>query len=63
MTLVGAAASEFIASGVTVDVMLLDIRMPGKNGVEVVKNAVPLPPYPIVTMTGHVDAEALEQFR
>jgi FixJ family two-component response regulator len=43
--------------------MLLDIRMPGLYGVEVMRLASPKPPYPVVAMTGHVDAEAQEEFR
>ncbi len=59
----GIKAAKFIASGVAVDVMLLDIQMPGKTGVEVVREAVPKPPYPIIAMTGHVDADSLNEFR
>ena len=43
--------------------MLLDIRMPGKSGLEVMRDADPMPPYPVIAMTGHVDAEALAEFR
>ena len=44
--------------------MLLDIRMPGKTGLDVVKEVQnSLPPYPIVAMTGHVDADAQQEFR
>ncbi len=59
----GDVASAFIASGAPVDVMLLDIRMPGKTGIEVMKDALPRPQYPIYAMTGHVDTEALDDFR
>ncbi len=61
--LAGVEATDFIASGVVVDVMLLDIRMPKKSGVEVMKEANPMPPYPIFAMTGHVDAEAMLDFK
>ncbi len=60
----GVEAEEFIRSGAPADIMLLDIRMPLRSGLEVVHNcAAQLPPYPIVAMTGHVDVEAREQFK
>ncbi len=59
----GLEAAEFVASGVTVDVMLLDIRMPGKSGLEVLLEADPKPVYPVFAMTSHVDGEALAEFR
>ncbi len=47
--------------------MLLDIRMPAKNGVDVVQEAMSAAPlglrYPVIAMTGHVDAEAVAEFR
>ena len=46
-----------------VDVMLLDIRMPGKSGVEALQGAVPPPRYPVIAMTGHVDVDAQAEFR
>ena len=59
----GAEAAQFVASGTDVDIMLLDIRMPGKSGIDVVREAAVKPRYPIVAMTGHVDIEAQEEFR
>ena len=85
----GTEAAAFLASDVHVDVMLLDIRMPGKSGIDVVKeHKQAMCPsssvttvdtasdssvttgqdqrrreYPIVAMTGHVDIEALQEFR
>ncbi len=60
----GVEAEEFIRSGAPADIMLLDIRMPLRSGLEVVHNcAAQLPTYPIVAMTGHVDVEAREQFK
>ncbi len=56
-------AAAFVASGVTVDVMLLDICMPGKSGLEVLRGADPKPVYPVIAMTSHVDVEALAEFR
>ena len=49
--------------GADVDVMLLDIRMPGKSGLEAVLEASPRPKYPIIAMTGHVDTDAQSDFR
>jgi CheY-like chemotaxis protein len=43
--------------------MLLDIRMPGKSGIEVMRDADPKPVYPVIAMTSHVDGEALAEFR
>ena len=34
----GLEAEEFIVSGIPVDVMFLDIRMPGKSGLDVVRD-------------------------
>jgi CheY-like chemotaxis protein len=60
----GVEAAAFIASGRDVDVMMLDIRMPGKSGLEVVEGAHPfLPLYPIVAMTGQVDDDAIADFK
>ena len=55
--------SEFFEAGNSVDVMLLDIRMPVKSGLEAVRDAAGLPPYPIIAMTGHVDTEAQNDFK
>ncbi len=63
MNFAGPAASDFIASGEHVDAMLLDIMMPGKSGLEVLMAAIPKPAYPVVAMTGHVDAESRDDFR
>ena len=56
-------ASAFVNGGSYSDLMLLDIRMPGKSGLDVVREAEPKPAYPIVAMTGHVDTDAQEEFR
>ena len=61
--LTGESAAQFIASGDPVDIMLLDIRMSGQSGLDVVKALSAMPPYPIVAMTGHVDADAQQDFR
>ncbi len=60
---VGNEASAFLASNVPVDVMVLDIRMPGKTGLEVMRDLTSRPPYPIYAMTGHVDADAQADFK
>ena len=43
--------------------MLLDIRMPGMSGVDVVRQCPKPLPFPIFAMTGHVDADSQEEFR
>ncbi len=59
----GLETAAFMSSGQQVDMMLLDIRMPGKTGVEVMREAALQAKYPVYAMTGHVDAEALEEFK
>ena len=59
----GEEAAAFLARGDVVDVMLLDIRMPGKTGLDAVRETKSLPNYPIVAMTGHVDTDAQQEFR
>ncbi len=59
----GEEAADFLQRDIDVDVMLLDIRMPGKSGVDVVRTAARPLRYPIIAMTGHVDNEAQEEFR
>lgn len=44
-----------------VDVMLLDIRMPGKSGLEVMEEIKP--DIPVVAMTGNVDRDSIEEYR
>ncbi len=60
-------AMDFMLSCVSVDVMLLGIRMPGKSGLEIMQKStgrvVANPPYPTIAMTRHVNAESLEGFR
>jgi hypothetical protein len=37
--------------------------MPGIHGVDIMRLPGPRPQYPVIAMTGHVDAEAQEEFR
>jgi CheY-like chemotaxis protein len=46
-----------------VDIMLLDIRMPGKSGLDVMQEAPRPLPFPVVAMTGNVDKESLEEYK
>ncbi len=49
-----------------VDVMLLDIRMPGRTGTDVVKActaATGALPCPVVAMTGNVDKDSVEEYK
>ena len=62
----GEEASAFLTRDThDADVMLLDIRMPGKTGLEVMRDLGrdPSLPFPIVAMTGHVDVDAQQEFR
>ena len=59
----GLEVAEFFERGEHVDCMLLDIRMPGKTGLEALQEARVKPTYPVYAMTGHVDTEAQEEFR
>lgn len=45
------------------DIMLLDIRMPIKSGVEVMREFGPVTPFPVVAMTGNVDRDSVEEYR
>ena len=45
------------------DVMLLDIRMPGKSGLEVMAEAAKPLPFPVIAMTGNVDVESVATYK
>ena len=61
--LAGLEVADFFERGEHVDCMLLDIRMPGKTGLEALQEARVKPVYPVFAVTGHVDTEAQEEFR
>ena len=44
-------------------VMLLDIRKPGKSGLEVMAEAAKPLPFPVIAMTGNVDVESVASYR
>ena len=44
-------------------VMLLDIRMPGMSGMEVLREYGKAPPFPVVAMTGNVDVDSVAAYR
>ncbi len=44
-------------------VMLLDIRMPGKSGLEVMAEAAKPLPFPVIAMTGNVDVESVATYK
>ncbi len=48
---------------VCVDVMFLDIRMPGKSGIEVMQELGHTPPCPVIAMTGNVDVDSVQLYR
>jgi CheY-like chemotaxis protein len=43
--------------------MFLDIRMPGKSGIEVMRELGEAPPFPVVAMTGNVDRDSVDEYR
>ena len=45
------------------DVMFLDIFMPGKSGVEVMREVGGRPPFPVVAMTGNVDKDSVDTYK
>lgn len=45
------------------DIMFLDIFMPGKSGIEVVRDIVGPHPFPIVAMTGNVDNASVANYK
>ncbi len=60
----GDDALGFLASEQQVDLMLMDIRMPGRTGIEVMQERQhALPSFPVIAMTGHVDQDAQTEFR
>ncbi len=59
----GMEVLNFFRSGVHVDLMLLDIRMPGMSGLDALRAAEVRPSYPVFAMTGHVDVEAQDEFK
>src|SRR5512145_2203679 len=57
----GAAACRFLAAGGRVDLLVLDIWLPGSNGLEIcreVKRRRRAPPVLVVTAVPDIDAEA-----
>ena len=44
-------------------VMLLDIRMPGMSGMDVMKTYGKPTPFPVVAMTGNVDVDSVNAYR
>ncbi len=59
----GVEALEYIRSpnNRTPHVMLMDIMMPGKTGIEVMQEA--RPPWPVVAMTGSVDEDSKAAYK
>ena len=43
--------------------MLLDIRMPGMSGMDVMKTYGKPTPFPVVAMTGNVDVDSVDAYR
>ena len=57
-----SATGQFSPSALP-DVMFMDIRMPGKSGLDVMREAAPLPSIPIIAMTGNVDVDSVNEYR
>jgi CheY-like chemotaxis protein len=45
------------------DVMFLDIRMPGKSGIDVMKEIAGPLPCPVIAMTGNVDKDSVNEYK
>jgi signal transduction histidine kinase/ActR/RegA family two-component response regulator len=59
----GGAALEFLNSGASVEMILMDFAMPGMNGAELARRVQSLrPTLPILFMTGFADRSALTGF-
>ena len=58
----GDEALQYLTSEAAADIMFMDIRMPGRTGVEVMQQA-PRPAFPVVAMTAQVEEEMQVLFR
>ena len=56
-------ASSFLGSGEPADLMLMDIRMPGRSGLEVMQELEKPPPFPVIAMTGQVEYDMQNEYR
>jgi CheY-like chemotaxis protein len=55
--------SDVLATPAQADLMFLDIRMPGKSGLDVMKELGKAPPFPVIAMTGNVDNESIDEYK
>jgi CheY-like chemotaxis protein len=56
----GQAAVDFLNSSPRLDLVFMDIRMPGKGGLDVLREAPPQ--CPVVVMTGNVEANMMAAY-
>jgi CheY-like chemotaxis protein len=61
--MITASPAEAVEVNTTVDVMFLDIRMPGKSGLDVIREAPRPLLFPVVAMTGNVDRDSVAEYR
>jgi CheY-like chemotaxis protein len=57
------SSPDVVAEPAQADLMFLDIRMPGKSGLDVMKELGQALPFPIIAMTGNVDKDSVDEYK